>query len=77
MNRSVVGKKSVVKTAEDFFDSPHEEWLKERGTAVHCPYDKDLSTPAMIGLAIMGPPKKGKVIGEFVLYQDRVEVFLN
>jgi len=71
-----VAKKKEIKTKEDYFESPHEEWLKERGTAVHCPYHKDLLPPAVVGLAIMGPPKKGKVIGEFVLYQDRVEVFL-
>lgn len=50
-------------------------WLKEKNSqSVYCPYDPKCGV--IPGLAVKEKPK-GHIVGEFVLYRDRVEVFLD
>jgi hypothetical protein len=42
----------------------YDEWVKELNTQIHSPYDSETGMP-IIGLSIMGPPKTGKILGEF------------
>lgn len=55
--------------------NPSDSWLKESGTSVHVLYIPESNTP-MIGIAIKGKPPVGKIVGEFTLYQNKVDITL-
>ena len=52
-----------------------EFWLKEKNSqTTYCPYCPNMGV--LPGLAVKEKPK-GNIIGEFVLYKDRTEIFLD
>lgn len=64
-----------MKNKKEFKEEPARHfdfWVKEKDSKIHCPFDTEANQP-LIGLAQSGPPKTGKIIGDFKMFWDRFE----